>query len=150
MGGTFDNLHRGHKVLLEKAFESGKIVLIGVTSDDFARRQGKNLDHDYPTRVDKLKEFLKSNFPNRSFKIAAIDDYFGPEIISPNVEALASSEETASRVNIANTQRIAKNSLFIFPPLSMLFFFATLLMPPHSYFSLLAAIQLQSGAYRQN
>jgi pantetheine-phosphate adenylyltransferase len=104
-GGTFDHLHRGHRSLLEKAFDSGELIMIGVTSDEFAKRMGKELDHDYQTRVRKLRYLLQKNFPNRKYRIVSIDDFFGPEIIDKKVEALVTSEETASRIDIANKQR---------------------------------------------
>ena len=34
IGGTFDRLHLGHKTLLRRAFELGKKVLIGLTTQD--------------------------------------------------------------------------------------------------------------------
>ncbi len=39
LGGTFDHFHIGHEALITKAFEIGECVVIGVTSDDFARRK---------------------------------------------------------------------------------------------------------------
>ena len=38
VGGTFDQLHRGHKALLEKAFDVGEKVIIGLSSDSFVTR----------------------------------------------------------------------------------------------------------------
>ena len=35
-GGTFDILHKGHYMLLLKAFEVGRHVIIGVSSDNYA------------------------------------------------------------------------------------------------------------------
>ena len=35
-GGTFDEIHVGHVALLAKAFEIGKKVIIGVSSEEFA------------------------------------------------------------------------------------------------------------------
>ena len=46
-GGTFDHLHRGHLALLARSFEVGDRVVIGVTSDAFARREGKTPDQSY-------------------------------------------------------------------------------------------------------
>jgi len=41
VGGTFDQFHQGHCKLLEKAFQIGEKVLIGVTSDQFGGEKGE-------------------------------------------------------------------------------------------------------------
>ncbi|MGZ7050297.1 MAG: adenylyltransferase/cytidyltransferase family protein, partial [Methanobacterium sp.] len=40
VGGTFDHFHKGHEKLINKAFEIGHNVLIGVTSDKFGGEKG--------------------------------------------------------------------------------------------------------------
>jgi pantetheine-phosphate adenylyltransferase len=114
-GGTFDHLHRGHIALLAKSFEAGDKVIIGVTSDGFARKEGKNPDQDYEERVRSLEAILHKRFSGREYVIAKLDDYFGPGIASPEVQAIVVSRETAKRVSIANAMREAKG----YPPLEM-------------------------------
>jgi pantetheine-phosphate adenylyltransferase len=114
-GGTFDRLHRGHASLLEKSFEVGDEVVIGVTSDEFARRMGKNPEHRYEERVKNLEELLRRRFPGRRYTIAELHDYFGPGIASPEVQALVASEETAGRLELANKLRRERG----FPPLDL-------------------------------
>ena len=112
-GGTFDHIHRGHIALLAKSFEVGDQVVIGVTSDQFAGREGKSLDQPYADRVRALEQTIRSLFPGREYLIARLDDYFGPGITSPEVEAIVVSRETASRVPLANSLRAEKG----YPPL---------------------------------
>lgn len=112
-GGTFDHLHRGHMALLSKSFEVGDSVVIGVTSDAFARREGKNPDQSYEERVRALKTFIHRSFPGRKYILAKLDDYFGPGIASPEVQAIVVSRETAKRVHMANELRREKG----YPPL---------------------------------
>jgi pantetheine-phosphate adenylyltransferase len=107
-GGTFDYLHRGHEALLSKSFEIGNEVVIGVTSDAFATREGKAPDETYRERVKRLKALLRRRFPGRVYTITELDDYFGPGIESPEVEAIVVSEETSARVPIANALRAKK------------------------------------------
>lgn len=107
-GGTFDNLHLGHKALLSKSFEVGERVVIGVTSDSFARKEGKNPSQAYGERIERLRRYLGSSFPGRKYQIAKLDDYFGPGIAAAEVEAIVVSSETASRVPLANRLRAAK------------------------------------------
>ncbi|MDG6989942.1 MAG: pantetheine-phosphate adenylyltransferase [Nitrososphaerota archaeon] len=105
-GGTFDHIHKGHVALLAKSFEVGDKVVIGVTSDEFAKREGKIPDQDYRARVDALEALIKRMFPGRDHVIAKLDDYFGPGIASPEIEAIVVSRETAQRVPIANDLRL--------------------------------------------
>lgn len=115
-GGTFDHLHMGHEALLSRSFGAGSKVLIGVTSDAFAVREGKAPDESYADRVRQLEEFIHRKFPGREYIIARLDDYFGPGIASPDVEAIVVSNETAPRVPLANALRAAKG----YPPLEVI------------------------------
>jgi pantetheine-phosphate adenylyltransferase len=100
---------------LDKSFEVGEEVVIGVTSDEFVARLGKKPDYSYGERVARLVEVLNRRFPGRKFRIAKLDDYFGPGITSPNMEALVASSETAKRIGLANEARLRQG----FKPLDL-------------------------------
>jgi len=114
-GGTFDHLHAGHRRLLEKSFEVGDEVIIGLTSDEFVQRVGKKTEHDYAQREAELRRVIEESFPGRRYVIAKIYDYFGPGIADGDVEALVASPETSSRLELANKLRAEKG----FPPLAL-------------------------------
>lgn len=114
-GGTFDHLHAGHRRLLEKSFEVGDTVIIGLTSDEFVAKVGKKPDFDYATREKALKDYIEVHFPGRSYVIAKLFDYFGPGIANAEVQALVTSPETASRLGLANKMRAEKG----YPPLAL-------------------------------
>jgi pantetheine-phosphate adenylyltransferase len=114
-GGTFDGLHAGHKHLLERSFELGDAVVIGLTSDEFARKQGKAPGRSYEERERDLEAYIARRFPRRRHAIAKLDDFFGPGIASREVEALVASPETAKRVENANSLRASRG----FPPLEL-------------------------------
>jgi len=115
MGGTFDHLHRGHLALLRRSFSVGDFVVIGVTSDSFASREGKSPDQSYAKRVEVIERTLCSEFPERKYLIVKLDDFFGPGIASPEVEAIVVTRETVARVPVANSLRAAKG----YPPLKV-------------------------------
>lgn len=114
-GGTFDHIHAGHEALLSRSFELGDVVVIGVTSDTFAPREGKSPDQPYEERLRALEGLIHSKFPGRRYIIAKLDDFFGPGIASPEVEAIVATKETATRVPIANSLRAEKG----YPPLKV-------------------------------
>jgi pantetheine-phosphate adenylyltransferase len=114
-GGTFDQFHAGHRRLLEKSFELGDQVVIGLTSDEFARRQGKTPQQPYRQRRAKLEAYIRKTFAGRRHIIAKLDDFFGPGIASKGVEALVASPETGKRVELANRLREKRG----FPPLEL-------------------------------
>ena len=95
-GGTFDELHAGHRELLNRAFNLGKSVVIGVSSDSFAEaKKGKNrLNHSFETRVDRLIQFIHDEFGQVDFEIKELNDNFGPTITDRNLQAIIVSEET--------------------------------------------------------
>ncbi|HEV8360455.1 MAG TPA: inosine/xanthosine triphosphatase [Candidatus Thermoplasmatota archaeon] len=59
MGGTFDPLHRGHRMLLDRAFAIGSHVFIGVTSDALAHGARKRHVAPYKQREAALRKFIK-------------------------------------------------------------------------------------------
>ena len=115
-GGTFDMIHKGHLELLKGAFSISSKVIIGLTSDEFARKKGKNPEHDYSTRYKTLEDTIRKNFPNSLYQIAKLDNDFGPAVLEKEVEALVVSDETASKGDVLNKLRAAKNS----PPVEVI------------------------------
>lgn len=105
MGGTFDLLHRGHITLLSHAFEISEIVLIGLTSDSFAIKNGKNLKNNFDTRLENLKTIIHENFSDKKYEIKKLDNDFGPAVFEKNVEALVVSEETKHQGDVLNNLR---------------------------------------------
>jgi pantetheine-phosphate adenylyltransferase len=78
VGGTFDILHQGHKVLLRKAFGLGKVI-IGLTSDKMAKKFKRRKIKSFKQRKKELEEFIKKNFSKKA-KIIKIEDKFGPTL----------------------------------------------------------------------
>jgi len=114
-GGTFDPFHAGHARLLEKSFELGDVVVIGLTSDEFARKEGKVPDRPYGKRKAELEAYIQKRFPGRRYTIAKLEDFFGPGIADREVQALVASPETGKRVSLANDLRAKRG----FPPLEL-------------------------------
>jgi len=109
MGGTFDIIHKGHMALLCEAFSISSDVIIGLTSDEFATKNGKQLIHNYSTRLETLMSTIQKNFVNLSFKISKLDNDFGPAVLEKNVQALVVSDETSDKGEILNKMRADKN-----------------------------------------
>ena len=104
-GGTFDEIHVGHIALLSKAFQVGKKVIIGVSSDKFAANRGKKLNHNFEARVANLKNMIKKEFGDVNYEIAKLDGDFGPAVTTDDVEALVTSIETQSKGKLLNEMR---------------------------------------------
>ena len=109
MGGTFDVVHSGHMALLDKAFSISSKVIIGLSSDQLAKKRGKNLTSDYPKRLSLLKSVIEKNFPNSSYEISKLENDFGPAVIEGSVKALVVSEETSGKGLRLNELRAERN-----------------------------------------
>jgi len=66
VGGTFDELHMGHKTLLERAFEVGNKVIIGLSSDEFVSKMGNHETASYNERLKNSKLFWNSQTCSKS------------------------------------------------------------------------------------
>lgn len=106
VGGTFDELHMGHKSLLSKAFEIGEKVMIGLSSDEFVSKMGKpHITAPYAERERELRSFLaKSGWADRA-EIVPLRDPYGLTVSGKGLEALVVSKETESTAEKINEIR---------------------------------------------
>jgi cytidyltransferase-like protein len=109
LGGTFDELHKGHRALLREAFAVGDHVQIGLCVDEFARELTKNHEiASYEDRLKELKDFLQDmRFLERA-EIIPLADPYGPAVTDEKIEAIVVSRETEPVAHIINTKRQEK------------------------------------------
>ena len=120
MGGTFDILHKGHRALLSKASEIGSIVLIGLTTDERARKDRKDIViNSYVIRKENLEMLLNSmNLPS-NFKIVPLDNDWGPSVVEDSFTAIIVSEETkktAEKINMIRLENDKKELEIVIVP----------------------------------
>jgi pantetheine-phosphate adenylyltransferase len=108
VGGTFDQLHRGHRALLGRAFEVGDTVLIGLTSDAFVAKMVKpHKTASYADRRRELEAYLAKQGEAERAEIVPLDDAIGLTISGKGLEALVVSEETEKIGTAINQKRLS-------------------------------------------
>jgi len=106
VGGTFDLFHRGHRVLLMKAFKVGNRVLIGLCSDNFVKKMRKpHRIASYAKRLEDLEKLLKKNGVLERAEIMPLDDAYGITLSERRIDAIVVSEETEPRAREINEKR---------------------------------------------
>ncbi|MCW4023481.1 MAG: phosphopantetheine adenylyltransferase [Candidatus Bathyarchaeota archaeon] len=103
VGGTFDELHRGHKALLTRAFEVGGHVVIGLTSDTFVSKLHKtHQTSPYNKRLNELMAYLQAQGLADRADVEALNDPFGSAATDNSIDAIVVSKETypiAEKIN---------------------------------------------------
>lgn len=108
MGGTFDRLHDGHKRLLQKAFEVGDYVYIGLTTDAYIERSSKQLKekvHSYEERLYDLRRYFEEEGVLDRAILFPLEDTAGPKALDPKLSAIVVSEETRTGGDFVNNLR---------------------------------------------
>lgn len=105
VAGTFNVLHEGHKKLIRKAFELGDSVIIGITSDDMASVDRKDVV-PYSIRKKELEGFL--NTIKGRWEIIEISDIYGPREKMDRADILVVSDETEENGKVVNNERISR------------------------------------------
>ena len=107
LGGTFDIIHKGHEVLLNKALDAGDSIIIGLTTDARAKKGRENEDiNSYSQREISLYNWLKSKNAEKRVSIVPLDDDWGPGALEEDINLIVVSEETKSVAKKLNTHRI--------------------------------------------
>ncbi len=107
LGGTFDIIHEGHEVLLNKALDAGDSIIIGLTTDARAKKGRENEDiNSYSQREISLYNWLKSKNAEKRVSIVPLDDDWGPGALEEDINLIVVSEETKSVAKKLNTHRI--------------------------------------------
>ena len=109
LGGTFSKLHYGHMMLLLEGFKLGRSVIIGVTTDEFAKKLGKKYQvPPFEMRVSELKSFLQRMSWIDRCEILPLHDPYGVTVMDPDLEALITSPFTHYRGVEINDVRLRK------------------------------------------
>src|SRR3989338_67865 len=95
LGGTFDHFHAGHKALLEKAFEVGKKITIGIATKEIYKDKflSKTVE-PFKIRKKSVSEFLKKKGWFKRAKLISFSHFTGGADKSIDIDAIVVSKET--------------------------------------------------------
>uniref|UniRef100_A0A1B0FAQ6 Bifunctional coenzyme A synthase n=1 Tax=Glossina morsitans morsitans TaxID=37546 RepID=A0A1B0FAQ6_GLOMM len=112
LGGTFDRIHLGHKILLTQAvLRACSRLVVGVTTQEMTKSKILNeLILPVEQRISELREFLQEIDSTLHYEIVPIDDPYGPTNSDPNMDMIVVSSETLRGGEKINEIR-AKNNL---------------------------------------
>ncbi len=121
VGGTFEFLHRGHRALLERAFELGDFVVIGITGDGFK----SSCTVRFEDRRKEVENFVRQF--GKEYRILEIHDKYGPTLTEDFDIIVVSKEtrKTAEEINILREKRGLKDIQIVEIPI----FYAEDLLP---------------------
>uniref|UniRef100_A0A914ZTG6 Cytidyltransferase-like domain-containing protein n=1 Tax=Parascaris univalens TaxID=6257 RepID=A0A914ZTG6_PARUN len=107
LGGTFDRLHNGHKVLLSAAIlATSERIVCGVTFGEMTHKKCLwELMEPLEVRQKAVKDFVEDVSNKVRCEVHSISDAFGPSIVDPDLEAIIVSQETRRGGHAVNEQR---------------------------------------------
>ncbi len=105
--------------LIDRAFKERHHVIIGVTTDSFAKKLGKTDIEPFELRIKRIREYVEKKYPGKSFSIIPLNDPFGPITEDNEIIALVVSPETLTRgleaCEIRERKKLNHLDLYIVP-----------------------------------
>lgn len=112
LGGTFDNIHNGHRLLLTlSALQTTRRILVGLANGPLlASKVLPELIKPVEERVLDVKRFLGDVKAGIEHDVVPITDVYGPTAWDDKLECLVVSPETARGADKVNAERERKVS----------------------------------------
>lgn len=105
-GGTFDYLHEGHKAFLRFMLAQSDKIILGLTSDNYAKEKIKDAIEPYVVRKQALEAFLVQEQASDKVIIGLIDSVYIPtQWEKLPIEAIFVSEESRNGADLVNHKR---------------------------------------------
>lgn len=111
VGGTFDHLHDGHKILLQlTSFCASTKIIVGVTGDELLKgKKFREFLEPLSFRMNSVRKFLQQIMnQGQRFEIYQINDVCGPTGYLRAIDALIISHETTLGAAFVNKVRSEK------------------------------------------
>ncbi|ODV96108.1 hypothetical protein PACTADRAFT_49514 [Pachysolen tannophilus NRRL Y-2460] len=110
VGGTFDHLHDGHKILLSiSAFLASQNLIIGITGEKLLiNKKYKEFLETYEMRLKSVERFLATIAPRLNISTYKIEDICGPTAYIEEIDCLVLSAESANGGEYVNKVRREK------------------------------------------
>ena len=109
LGGTFDRIHAGHKILLTTSLlRCRNRITVGITEGDNLMKKKilRELIQPCQKRIELVTEFLQDVDPSlKEYRVIPIHDPFGPSIEDPSLNLIVGSQETEKGCQKVNEER---------------------------------------------
>ncbi|PCH37862.1 Nucleotidylyl transferase [Wolfiporia cocos MD-104 SS10] len=111
LGGTFDHLHAGHKILLSMgAWIASEKLIVGITDDALLTKKAfKEVLETIDVRIARVRAFLELFKPSLQYDLVPISDVYGPTGWDDNIQALIVSKETLPGAHSIHERRKEKS-----------------------------------------
>lgn len=95
VGGTFDHLHGGHKLLLTVAIEVSHSLLIGLVASPsmLMHKRYSELIESFETRSSQIGLFMQ-HIGFKNYRVVPLESKYGDAVIDASLEAIIVTEET--------------------------------------------------------
>lgn len=110
MGGTFDGIHEGHKILFGNATKiCSDRLIVGVTDTNMIKNKVLwELIAPVEERISKVKDYLQLIKPSLNYQVVSISDIYGPAVTEEELDCIVVSRETIRGANMVNKARQSK------------------------------------------